>query len=211
MKNILKLRVLGVAAALSLCGGSLLAQDNNGGGPGVVVVRPQTGQPNDNSPGGSGNFGGNGNFRMGGNFDPAQMQQMMMDQTRQSLNITNNDEWKAIQPLVQNVMDARREVGFGGGGMRMMFGAGGAGGGQSGNQSGNAQRMRFGPQAGAEQQALQKALDDGAPAAQVKEAMAKLRAARQEKQAKLEEAQEKLRSVLTAKQEAQALLMGLLP
>ncbi len=200
----------GFVAALCSCGGSIFAQNDNGGAPGVVVVRPQTGQPSDNGQGGPGGFGGN--FR-GGNFDPAQFQQMMLDQTRQSLNITNDEEWKAIQPLVQNVMDARREIGFGGGGMRMMFGGpGGPGGTQGGNQSGNAQRaMRFGPQASAEQQALQKALDDGAPAAQVKEAMAKLRAAKQEKQAKLEAAQEKLRSVLTTKQEAQALLQGLLP
>lgn len=202
MKNILKSNVLGLAVALCLCGGNLLAQNDNGGGRGG----PPPGQPNDNSQGGP----GGGNFRMGGNFDPAQFQQMIMDQTRQSLSITNDDEWKAIQPLVQNVMDARRETGFGGGGMRMMFGGGGPGG-QGGNQSANAQRNRFGPQASAEQQALQKALDDAAPAAQVKEAMAKLRASRKEKQAKLEEAQEKLRSVLTTKQEAQALLTGLLP
>jgi hypothetical protein len=211
MKNISRLQMLGIMAAVSLCGGSVLAQDNAGGAPGVVVVRPQTGQSTDNGQGGPGGFGGN--FRGGGNFDPAQMQQMMLDNTRSSLNITNDEEWKAIQPLVQDVMDTRREVGFGGGGMRMMFGGpGGAGGGQGATQSGNAQRaMRFGPQASAEQQALQKTLDDGAPAAQVKEAMAKLRAAKQEKQAKLEAAQEKLRSVLTTKQEAQALLMGLLP
>jgi len=209
MKNILKLQLAGFVAALCLCGGSVFAQDNNAGGPGVVVVKPQV-QPGDNGPGGPGGFGGN--FR-GGNFDPAQFQQMMLDQTRQSLSITNDEEWKAIQPLVQNVMDARREVGFGGGGMRMMFGGpGGPVGGQSGNQSGNAQRaMRIGPQTSAEQQALQKALDDSAPAAQVKEAMARLRAAKQEKQARLEAAQEKLRSVLTTKQEAQALLQGLLP
>lgn len=211
MKSISKLKSKAwlLTAAACLCGGNLLAQDDNGGPP-VIAVRP-AGQPDDNGPGGPGGPPG-GNFRVG-NFDPAQFQQMMMERTRQSLSITNDDEWKAIQPLVQSVMDARREAGGAGGGMRMMFGPGGPGGpgGQNGNQNGNTQRMRFGPQAGPEQEALQKALDDGAPAAQIKEAMAKLRAARKAKQAKLEEAQEKLRSVLTTKQEGQAMLMGLLP
>jgi hypothetical protein len=38
-----------------------------------------------------------------------QMQQMMMEQARQTLNITNDDEWAVIQALLQKVSDARRE------------------------------------------------------------------------------------------------------
>src|SRR5579871_4589007 len=210
MKINMKIQMLALLGTLCLCAGvgSALAQDGNA----VIVVR-QPGSPDDGGPGGGPPGGFGGNFR-GGNFDPQQFQQMMMDNTRHSLNITNDEEWKAIEPLVQSVMDARRDAGgFGGGGMRMMFGGPGGpgGGGNGGNQSGNTQRqMRFGPQS-PEQEALQKSLDDNAPAAQVKEAMAKFRAAKKEKQAKLEAAQEKLRSVLTTKQEGQAMLMGLLP
>jgi hypothetical protein len=58
---------------------------------------------------------------------------------------------------------------------------------------------------------LQKALDDKAPVEQIKDALAKYRAARKDKQARLEAAQASLKSVLTAKQEAQAVLLGLLP
>jgi hypothetical protein len=58
---------------------------------------------------------------------------------------------------------------------------------------------------------LQKAIDDNAPAPQIKDALAKYRAARKDKQAKLAAAQANLKSVLTAKQEAHAVLMGLLP
>jgi len=168
--------VLGMITGMCLCCGSLQAQDDNGGGPG----------------GGPGDFGGGG---PGGGFNSTQFQQGMMDQIRQELNVTNDDEWAAIQPLVQKVMDARREVGNGGGmGMR---GPGGPGG--------------FGAQAGSEQQALQKAIDENAPVQQIKDALARYRAARKDKQTKLETAQASLKSVLNVKQEAQAVLLGLLP
>ncbi len=188
---------LGLVTALCLCGGNLQAQDDNGGGPGG----PPPGQPGDGGPGGPGDSGGPGgpppgNFGNGGpggpgaGFDPAQFEQRMMEQTRQSLNVTNDDEWTAIQPLVQKVMEARREAG----------GPGGPGG-----------RGRPGAQASSEQQALQKAIEAGAPVTQIKEALAKYRAARKDKQAKLEAAQTNLKSVLSVKQEAQAVLLGLLP
>jgi len=60
-----------------------------------------------------------------------------------------------------------------------------------------------------EAEALQKALDDNAPTAQVKAALAKYHASQKDKQAKLVQAQENLRKVLTVKQEAQAALLGL--
>lgn len=194
MKSKLMLAVLGVVAAMCLCGGSLQAQDDDSGGPGG----PPPGQPGDGGPGGPGDFGGNGGpGGPGGGFDPAQFQQHMLEQIRQSLSMTNDEEWTTIQPLVQKVMDARREVGFVGG---MGFGPGGPGG-----------RGRPGAQASSEQQALQKAIDDGAPVPQIKAALAKCRAARIDKQAKLAAAQTNLKSILSVKQEAQAVLLGLLP
>lgn len=176
--------VLGVIAAIWLCGGGLLAQDDNGGGPG--------------GPGGGG---------PGGNFDPAQFRQHMMDQVRKNLNVTNDDEWSVVQSLVEKVMDTRREAGNGGG-----MGMGGPGGPPpDGGPGGPGGRGGFGPQASDEQKALQKAVDDNAPAPQIKVALAKYRAARTDKQAMLAAAQANLKSVLTAKQEAHAVLMGLLP
>jgi len=154
--------------------------------------------------GGPGNMGDNNG--PGGNFDPAQFQQRMLERTRENLSITNDDEWTAIQPLVQKVMEARREANSGGG---MGLGPGGFGG--PGNRSGGQSQNRPGPQASAEQQALQKVLDDGAPAAQVRDALAKYRAARKDKQAKLEAAQNNLKAVLNTHQEAHAVLLGLLP
>ena len=113
-------------------------------------------------------------------------------------------------------MDARRDIGFGNMG-RMMFGGrnrGGQGGGQGGDQNGGQQRRNRGGgmfgQPSAEQTALQNALDQNAPAAQVKDLLAKYEAAQAAKKAKLAQAQADFRAVLTPTQEAQATLLGLL-
>jgi hypothetical protein len=68
-----------------------------------------------------------------------------------------------------------------------------------------------GAQSDAELQSLQQLLTDQAPTAQINTALAKYRTAHKAKQAKLEAAQAALQSVLTVRQEAQAVVMGLLP
>jgi hypothetical protein len=199
MKLKTTLGVLAVAAALCLCGGNLRAQDDNNGGPG------------------NGGPGGPADRGPGGDFDPAQFRQRMMERVRNRLNVTNDAEWTVLQPLVQKVMDARREADMGGGmGMRFMGGPGGPGGppggpGGPGAPGGPGGGRGFGPPASEEQKALQKALDGNAPVAQIKDALVKYRAARKAKQANLEAAQADLKSVLNTGQEAQAVLMGLLP
>jgi hypothetical protein len=196
------LTMCAVAAVLCFGANSLLAQDNGGGG----------GNGGGNGGGGGfggggnggGGFGGGGGRRGGGNFDPAQFQQRMMDNIRTQLNFTNDTDWAAIQPLVQKVFDARMAVGTPN--MRGLFG-GGRRGGQGGGPGGGG----FGQQASVEQQALQTAIDNDAPAAQIKDALTKYEASQKTKQAALTAAQEALRGVLSAKQEAQATLLGLLP
>ena len=177
-----------MAATLALGTGSLWAQDSGGG----------QGGPGGGGGGGGQGGGGGGGFRRGG-FDPAQMQQRIMDNVRDQLNFTNDTDWSAVQPLVQKVLDARRDVGFGG--MARLF---------RGNRGGdNNRRGPFG-QTSPEEDALQKALDEDAPAAQVKELLAKYEASQKVKQDKLLQAQADFRAVLTTKQEAQATLLGLL-
>ncbi len=177
------LTLCAVTAALAFTTGSLLAQDNN--------AAP------------SGDQGGQRRNRQGGgNWDPAQMQQRIMDRVQEQLGFTNDTEWDAVKPLVQKVMDARRDVGFGGMG-RMMGGRN-----RGGDQGGNNRGGMFG-QASPEQEALQKAIDDNAPAAQIKDLLAKYKASQKAKQAKLEAAQADLKAVLTTKQEAEATLLGL--
>ena len=176
--------ICGIAAAVWLCAGTIFAQ----------------GTSNSNPNGGWGQ-----GRRGGGNFDPAQFQQRMLDNVRDRLAFTNDTDWAAVEPLVQKVFDARRDVGIPG--MGMMRRGGGGGGGGDNAQGG---RRGFSTAPGPEADALQKAIDDDAPPAQVKSLLEKYRAARKVKEAKLAQAQEDLRKVLTSRQEAQAALLGLL-
>ncbi len=170
-----------VAATLAVSASSLLAQDNNNNG-------DQGGQR-----------------RQRGNWDPAQMQQRIMERYQTELGFTNDTDWEAVKPLVQKVMEARMATMAGMG--RGMFGGPRN---RGGDQANNRPRGGMFGQPNPEAEALQKAIDDNAPAAQIKDLLAKYKASQQAKQAKLEAAQADLRAVLTTKQEAQATLMGLL-
>ena len=148
-----------------------------------------------------------------GNFDPAQFRQRMMDRYKEQLEVTDDAEWKALEPMIQAVSDARMATmsgmgrGMFGGGPRRGGGAGGGGGAANADQG-----RRGGPfgQSSPEADALQKAIDAKAPKAEVKAALDKYVAARKAKQAQLEKAQDDLRKVLTSRQEAIATLNGLL-
>jgi hypothetical protein len=192
------LTICGVAATLCVCVASLQAQQDNGGGNGGGGRRRNQGG------GGGGGFGGGG-----GTFDPAQMQQRRVDNAREELGFTNDTDWSAVEPLVKKVVDAQTQMI----GDRMRgFGrnrGGGNGGGGPGGGGGGGGRGGFGTPS-PEAEALQKAVDDNAPSAQIKASLAKLQASRKDKQAKLEAAQAELRKVLSVKQEAQATLSGLI-
>ncbi len=179
------LAVTGFASALLLSAGNLLAQDN---------------------PPPAGGQGGDRGGRGGGNFDPAQFQQRMMERVKEQLEVTDETEWKALEPTVQKVMDARRET--------MASGIGGLfrGRGQRGGGGGDQQNRRpsmFG-EPSAEAQGLEKAIEAKAAKDDLKAAMAKFRAAKKDKEAKLKAAQEDLRKVLTLRQEAIAVSNGYL-
>jgi hypothetical protein len=146
--------------------------------------------------------------------DPAQFRQDRLDRAHDQLEVTNNEEWKAIEPLVGKVIDAEREVmtsRVGG-----MFGGfrGGRRGGDSNNANGGDQqrprRNNFFGEPSAAVTALQKAIDDKAPVAELKTKLAAVRAETRAKEAKLDAAQEELRGVLSARQEAIAVANGLL-
>jgi hypothetical protein len=172
--------ICGAAAALICGAGAVSAQDNNGGG----------------------GFGGRG-----GGFDPAQFQQRMMDHIRDQLEFTNDTDWNAVQPLVQKVSDAQRELRAGQmAGMRMMFR-------RPGQNDDNQRRQRFGGfmgQPSAEYTALQDAVNNNAPAAQIKDLLNRYNASQKAKEDKLKAAQDNLRAVLSVRQEAEATLIGLL-
>jgi hypothetical protein len=165
-----------------------MAQDNNGPGAG----------------------GGGGGRR---NFDPAQFRERMMERYKEQLEVTDDSEWKAMQPMIQGVLDARMASMSGMG--RGMFGGGPRRGGNDNGNGGDQQRRGgpggpFGQPPSPEAEALQKAIDAKAPKAEIKAALDKYVASRKAKQAQLEKAQEDLRKILTSRQEAIATLNGLL-
>ena len=61
-----------------------------------------------------------------------------------------------------------------------------------------------------EMEALRKAIAEDAPAAEIKEKLAAVRAAREKKEAEVQKAQDELRKLLSARQEAVAVTLGLL-
>ncbi|MCD6339720.1 MAG: hypothetical protein J7M29_10125 [Verrucomicrobia bacterium] len=127
-------------------------------------------------------------------FDPAQMRQRMMDRLRQQLN-ASEQEWQVIQPLLQNVMEKQRAARFGG--IAMMFG----------RRPGS----RGGAQVPAEIRELRDALENpNTPADTLKAKLDAYRKLRQKQDQELKAARDKLRQVLTLRQEAQLVMMGIL-
>jgi hypothetical protein len=183
MKSIhLMLALAGVAAVLSLGAGNAAAQNRRGGGQG------------------------------GGNFDPEQFRQRMLDRYKEQLEVKNDDEWKVISGLIEKVTTAQRETrigGFGGFGGGRRGGGGGTGGDTAAAGGGN-NRNPFGGEPNVDAEALQKALEAKASSDEIKSKLAKLRDAQKEKEAKLAKAQDELRKVLSVRQEATAVMMGLL-
>ena len=84
---------LGLASLLLGVALTASAQQQGGGGQG----------------GGRGQRGGQGGP---GSFDPAQMQQRMMERYRDGLEFSESD-WKAVEPLVAKVNEARRSSAVG--------------------------------------------------------------------------------------------------
>ncbi len=183
-KQIKWLAMAGAATLALLSAGNLLAQDNP-------------------APGGrQGDRGGRGR----GNYDPAEMRTRMMENIREQFAVKDDAEWKIIEERVGKVMDARRDVGFGGSGMSRLFRRPG---GDTNNDRSGDRRRGFGSEPGAEEQALEKAIDSKASKEELKSAMAKYRASKKEKESKLTASQEELKKVLDTQQEAIALSMGL--
>ena len=189
---------LSFASLLAICGlilstatGSLLAQNE------APAAQP-------GAPGAPGAPGG----RQGrGTWDPEQMRQRMMERVREQLAVKDDSEWSVIESRIKKISDSRFGVGRG------MGGPGGPGGqaGQAGQggQGGRQGRGGFG-QANPDAEVLQTALDSGASADDIKVKLTAYRAAAKVKEGQLEKAQDELRQLLSVKQEARAVLLGLL-
>jgi hypothetical protein len=192
----------GIALTLALSGVLVLAQVGGGGG----------GNGGGNGAGGGFRGGNNANFAAGrgggrGGFDISQVMPMFMEAIRLHLEVANDDEWNVIEPRLEKAVKLKIEVlTLGLDGLGDMFGQFGGGGGAGA-------MTRFGglmgdpdPSVGA----LKTALDNNAPVAEVKAAMAKVREFRQQKRAALAKAQQDLKDILSVRQEATLLRVGLL-
>lgn len=189
---------LGLASILMATSASLLAQEA-----GAERERRRNG----------GQAGDNADRR---NLNPQDMQDRMMSTIRERFEIKDDEEWKLISERLTKVMELRRTTGGG----AMMFGGfggrgpGGPGGGNAGGDRGGDRggRGRGGPGgASTEMAALSSAVRDNLPDAEIKSRLERLREMRRDNEAKLTKAQEELRVVLTVRQEATAVMFGLLP
>lgn len=152
----------------------------------------------------------------GRRFDPEQMRERMMQMMKERLG-ASDVEWQVIEPLYTKVTELQRDARMGGGFGRGFFGGfgrGGRGGDDDDNNQGR--RGRGGPpgferEVMPEVEALQNVLEsENASSSEIKEKLDAYRDARKKKEAALQEARDKLRKVLTMRQEAMLVLMGTL-
>jgi hypothetical protein len=141
--------------------------------------------------------------------------QRMAERLKSSLKVTD-EEWTVLQPLIEKVQTKQRDSmmgrfsGFGG---RRGGGDGGSGGGGSTTGGGDRGRGdRGGDRAGsAESQALRTALEsEGTSNDDIKAKLAALREAQKKSAAELAAARDELRKVVTVRQEAVLVTMGIL-
>lgn len=149
-----------------------------------------------------------------GNFNPEDMQARLLTSLRERLEVTDDEEWKLISERITKVNELRRStLGGGVGGLMAFAGRGPQSGGDS-NRGGDSGRgsTRGGPRGSSnEMAALQTAIRDKLPDAEIKSRLDHMREARKDNETKLSKAQEELRALLTIRQEAVAVMFGLLP
>ena len=140
-----------------------------------------------------------------GGMDPTQMRERMMERVRELFEVKDDAEWKIIEERIMKVYEVQREaMGSRFGGLSMLRGAGGG----DTQQGGSSRTGKLGG-ANAEADALQKALDGKASNETLKSRMERFREVRKASEVKLLDAQEALKQVLSVRQEAIALQMGL--
>jgi len=164
-----------------------MAQDNTGGG-GTNTDRQRGGQ-NDNNRGGG---GGGGDWRA-----------RMAERLKEDLGATD-EEMKVIQPKIEKLMMARRDTmgGFG-------FGRGGPGG--RGGRGGDSQQDETPSPAQQASNDLRQTLENkSATPEEIKAKLTALREARAKAREAVATAQKELKEVLTQRQEAVLVNMGML-
>lgn len=160
--------------------------------------------------------GDRGGERGPGRFDPERMRQMMAERMKEQLG-ADDEGWKVIQPRLMKVMELNRQASGGPGRGGMFFGGfrrprgGGDAQGPGGRRGPQGQPDReLTPVEKAGDQLRTTLEDQSASPEQIKNQLTALRAAREKAKQGLAAAQQELRQILTLRQEAQLVLMGLL-
>lgn len=139
-----------------------------------------------------------------GRFDPAAMNQRLLDRMKEMLQIGDED-WKVIQPVIEKVQTLSREVDSGA--ARMGFVQRGGRGGP--NRPADATTELSGVAKALQE--VQKVLEnEAATPEEIRAKLKALREAREKAKQDLAKARESLRELLSLRQEAQLVLMGLL-
>ena len=157
--------------------------------------------------------GGGGRGR--GGFNPEEFRKMMMDRLQERLGATP-DEMQVLAPKLEKVMTAQRDA-MSGMGMGRLFGRGGRGGGGGGGGQGRGQgggggggfQMPETPVSKATQELDTLLENKDAPDAEVATKLTALREARAKSRADLQAAQKELQEVLTPRQEAILVVLGM--
>ena len=137
-----------------------------------------------------------------GFFSPDRFRQMMLDRLKDTL-VVEDDAWTVMKPRLDTVMALSRETGGGGTSMRGLFGR---------------RRPDDTPEPDAESPATERALralektleNKEAKPEEIKAGLKALREARERAKDELIKAKDKLREILTQRQEAQLVLYGIL-
>jgi chromosome segregation ATPase len=133
-----------------------------------------------------------------GGFDPAAMRERMEKYMKEQLGVSDDAEWKVIQPKLEKVSTLSRESRGGG----MMFGGRDRSRGDSNQPKSDVQKA---------QSDLKETLDKKeASVEDINAKLAALRTAREKAKADLKTAQKDLSEVLTARQIATLVMMGML-
>jgi len=142
-----------------------------------------------------------------GNFDPAAMRQRMAERIKDALGVKDDAEWAVLQPRIEKVQSLLRDAsGFGG-----MFGMRRRGPAEGPGAAGGPAGVQPQSEVAKAAQALQDVLDnEQATADQIKAKLTALREAREKAKQELAQAREALRELVTPRQEAQLVLMGIL-
>jgi Spy/CpxP family protein refolding chaperone len=195
MKTLIKTALVGIGSLLLVAMLSVQAQN---------PPPPGGGGGGDRGRGGPGGPGGGR-----GGFDMNSFMERMMTEAQKNLG-ASDDEWKVLRPLIEDVMKKQREASTRG----SIFSLGRSS--TDSNREGDRGRRGGPPGMGGstetprEYEALKTVIERNASPEEMKQRMEALREYRKKKEEELKAAREKLRALLTAKQEAQLVLVSIL-